>query len=236
MVAKYKGKSRLRDYKEELFCQAYIDLRNGTRAAIQVGYGNTYASSAQFAKRLRQREDIIARIDYLGQKQIKELSIGKERRLEELKKIAFSSPVDYMELNKKGNDFKFIPEELKKNGGAIQEITFQGGKTPKKSIRMYDKIRALELIDKLENRDRLDKIRLDLEIESHIARTEIDTEETKIEDDGFMEAMNDIADNMDNDSFVKDKGIDDIIEEQRIEIGEKREDSKERVTIGLRVY
>lgn len=81
----------------QVFAREYVKDLNGTRAAIAAGFSESTARAQ--ASRLLTKSNVKALIAKLQEKIIAKLDISAERVLEELGKLAFSNPLDYMRVD-----------------------------------------------------------------------------------------------------------------------------------------
>lgn len=136
------------------FCKEYIVDANGTQAAIRAGYSKKTANEQ--AARLLANVSIKNHIKELQEKADNKLNITRERILAELAKIAFS---DIRKIFNKNGTLKAIQEIDTDTAVVIASIEvseFKGVKT--KSIRLSDKIKAIDSICKILGYNAAEKI------------------------------------------------------------------------------
>jgi len=126
-------------HKEIIFCREYIKERNGSQAAIKAGYSEKTASSC--ACRLLNRVHVQTEINRLLTIAEEAALISTERILSELYKLA---TVDIKQAFNEDGSLKGLNEMPEDVSKALSSV--QIGQTRK--IRIFDKIRALELLGK----------------------------------------------------------------------------------------
>lgn len=82
--------ARIESIKREIFCQNYIVLRNGTKAALAAGY--TEHQARKTASRLLRVPAVAARIKELQDEAIKATKLTREKVLNRYAQIAFRDP------------------------------------------------------------------------------------------------------------------------------------------------
>ena len=129
--------------KQRRFCDEYLIDLNATQAAIRAGYS---LKTARFiANENLTKPNIQSRIQRLMDERSRRTEVTQDKVLQELRKIAFSSIFDYLQIQNnrvKVFDTENIPpDELP----AIAEVkqNYSGI-----SLKLHDKLKALELIGK----------------------------------------------------------------------------------------
>lgn len=187
-----QGARPLKNIKHEMFCQEYLKDFNGTRSAIDVGYSE-HTAHVQASKLLKKTK-IADRIRYLYRKRSQRVQASADDVVRELQKLAFSNIMDYVAIDSRGN-IKFKSGDQMLNTEAISEIEITTGKVKKKKIKLHDKIRPLEKLmqhlgidNPVELIIKMKKLEMDM-MKSGVANTQM-------EDDGFLEAMNNGAEDV----------------------------------------
>lgn len=139
--------------KQRLFCQEYMVDLNATQAAIRAGYSEKTAKEIGYENLTKPH--IIELISELQNKRSNKVEVTAEKVLKELAKIAFS---DIRQFYNEDGSLK-CPHELNDEAasllssmeseelfGVIDGSKCEVGKT--KKIKMWDKMKALELIGK----------------------------------------------------------------------------------------
>lgn len=215
MSAPYEGKGKLKNHKHEMFAKWYAVTLNGVQSAIKAGLGGTYGSSAQYAGQLLKDTLVQARIGFLIQQQTDKVELEADNLVKEIAAVAFGNVTDVIKMNKAGTQFTFDAEALKTSGAFVQEISVQGGKNAKKSIKCHDKMKALDML--MQYHELYNRSKQAMEAEKHVAyMADSSIDPVEVDDDGFLEALNDVAGMLDDDSFVRVQGKDDgkqLIEE-----------------------
>lgn len=139
--------------KQELFCPEYIKTRNGTRAAIAAGY--PMKTARQMAAENLTKPYIRARINELLREVIDKIKVDAQFILREILNSAVIDIADAYDENGNLKPIHEMPEPLRK---AIIEVKseelYDGrGKDREcigtaKSIKIQDRLRALELLGK----------------------------------------------------------------------------------------
>lgn len=139
--------------KEEAFCRNYIVDWNGNDAAIKAGY-SAKSARAQ-ASRLLTRVNIQSRINQLKKKREARLDLKADDVLRELLKIAKSDLRQAFNDSGSLKSIEQMPDDIAAAIGGIDvDELFDGkGKDREmigytKKIKLWDKVRALELLGK----------------------------------------------------------------------------------------
>ena len=129
-----------------MFCRYYVQNgTNGTNAAISAGYSKKTAG--QIAEQNLKKLEIKQYISELLKPTIEKLEISKERVLEEIARLAFSNPQDYLNSN---NSIKDITEIDRSKAAAVSKIktTVRNlgdfGTEEKTEIEFWNKVEALK--------------------------------------------------------------------------------------------
>ena len=136
--------------KQKNFVLEYVKDFNATQAATRAGYnkGNP-SNNDKTGPRLLQVPEISAAIQEFINKRTEESEITVDRIVNELAKIAFSELSDAMHWTDAGMSFTDSTKLPSKIRGAISEITETiTGAGGSKKLKLYDKVRALELLGK----------------------------------------------------------------------------------------
>lgn len=135
------GNKKLTD-KEERFKNEYIVILNGTKAAITAGYSEKTARS--IASENLSKPHIQEAIQEAIDKRSKRTEVTADRVIKELAKLAFTNLTDVIDTTggvPKIKDLSGVKEE------ALAAIsTFSEDDKGKRSIKMHDKTRALEML------------------------------------------------------------------------------------------
>lgn len=129
--------------KQECFCQEYLIDLNATQAYIRAGYSPKTAHHC--ATRLLAKSGVRARIAELMAERSRRTGVSQERVVRELARIAFVDPTRIIDfghadvLDDASEDDRAVLSSVKvKSGEAFTE----------REVRLYDKVRALELLGK----------------------------------------------------------------------------------------
>lgn len=181
----YTGRRRLKNDRHERFCQEYLKDLNGRQAAIRAGYSEKGAQTQ--ASRMLSNVKVVDRIRYLKRKRQRRTQITADQVLKEISSLAFSDILDYIEIDARGN-INFLPEQYMENTAAIQEISVSKGKVVKKSVKLHDKIRALDML--MKHMDLYEPFKLELKkAKLKMEQMKNNPQGAEYEDDGFIEAM-----------------------------------------------
>lgn len=135
--------------KQLLFIKYYLVSLNATEAAINAGYSKK--TSAKIGFENLQKPEIQAAIQKAMDTRGQKIDLTAERVLREFARVAFSDIRKVMEWNNDGVRLMDSDEIDDDNGLSIQSITetttfsTTGQESTKRQIKMYDKIKALEL-------------------------------------------------------------------------------------------
>lgn len=136
------------------FAQEYVIDLNGTRAATAAGYSPKTAKEQ--ASRLLTKVSVRRAVDNLLAKRASKLELKAEHIVEELRRLAFSNMMDYMEIDENGKPCGLNMSNLTRDqAAAIQEITEDttGGSGDgerrlvlRTKFKLSDKAKNLELL------------------------------------------------------------------------------------------
>lgn len=144
--------------KQKRFCEEYVIDWNGTRAAIASGYSKKTAK--EIASENLTKPNIKAYIDYIQQDLSKLAGISALKNVLELKKIAFTNLTDFKKGWMTEREFEELTEDQK---AALSEIQYTDRMTKAGSekivkFKVHDKMRALELLNKMLGYDSAAKV------------------------------------------------------------------------------
>lgn len=206
----YTGARPLANDKQEMFCQEYLVDLNVHRAGLRAGYDDA-------PYRLMQDPKVVIRIEYLKAERQRKLNVEQMMVVDELKRLAFSNILEFVDVDEKSLKFKQGMNDpthpLFKNGGVIQELTVQDGKTRRIGIKLHDKIQALDKL--MRHMDMFEKARLAIEQEKlELLKLKNAPEEAmEVGDDGFIEAMGMVAEEGFDDVDIRTEDYDDSDDE-----------------------
>lgn len=124
--------------RKQLFVGEYLIDLNQTAAAIRAGYAPKSAKDT--ATRLMKEPAVVEAIEKAMAERSRRTGISQDRVINELAKIAFVNPADFID---------FDTCKVKKEFSSDDTATIQSIKTGKqKEIGLYNKIHALELLGK----------------------------------------------------------------------------------------
>ena len=137
----------------EAFAREYVIDLNATRAALAAGYSERTAGvkGSQLLKTVKCRQLIDK---FLSKRAIK-TELKAERVIEELQRIAFANPQDYMRVNADGQPDVDLSRLTRDQAAAISEFTVDttGGSGDgerrlvlRTKIKLADKLKAAELL------------------------------------------------------------------------------------------
>lgn len=135
--------------KERLFYHEYLVDLNATQAAIRAGYSEK--SAAVLAARLLRKVHIRDAIELEMQKREKRTDITADKVIKELAKIAFSDPRKLFNSQGKLQPITDLDENTASIISSIESVTVgnaEYGIGEITKIKLWDKIRALELLGK----------------------------------------------------------------------------------------
>ena len=134
--------------KQKRFIEEYLIDLNVTQAAIRAGYSPDTAKDigCQNLAKL----NISAAISRAMAERSRRTGINQDRVIMELARIAFANIADFTDIE----NGAILPHASPDDTAAIQSVkvknipTKDGGEMVEREIRLYDKIRALELLGK----------------------------------------------------------------------------------------
>ena len=140
--------------KQKRFCEEYIIDLNGAQSAIRAGYAE--GSARVEGSRLLSNDNIQEYISELQRNKSEELNISQNRVLQELMKVAFGDVKNYFDDMGRLIDINDLENEVSasiKSVTVLTEKTVSGGETfietNIKKMESYDKLKALEIINKM---------------------------------------------------------------------------------------
>lgn len=190
--------------KQRLFCIYYIEDFNATKA-YQKAYKCDYQTAHKNGWRLKANEGIKLEIDRLTEECLQEQEINSKllnkRVFQKYMNIAFSDITDFLEFNSEKVEGEFGPylknsvvlkDSTQLDGTLISEIS--EGKDGIK-LKLQDKMKALQwLSDRMDLLPTHTQAKLDLEIlKLEVEMNKLDNTEEEVEEDGFIEALDDTA-------------------------------------------
>jgi phage terminase small subunit len=140
--------------QRQLFAREYVIDLNGTRAAIAAGYSAKTADVK--ASQLLAEVKVQRLVDGLLSKRASKLELKAEQVVEELRRLAFSNMMDYMEIDEDGQPRGLNLSNLTRDqAAAIQEVSEDttGGQGDgerrlvlRRKFKLADKRGSLELL------------------------------------------------------------------------------------------
>lgn len=171
--------------KEQLFCLYYIRCFNATKAYMKA-FDVKYESAAVLGCRLLKQEKIQNTIKELKQNRLNREMLSEDDIFQKYMDIAFADISDYFEFGSSNNvNYGNLKNSNEVDGTLISEIKISSGKTHSVSVKLLDKMKALEWLSNHmdmateEQKARIAMLR---------AKTQSNEDET-VEDDGFIEAL-----------------------------------------------
>lgn len=155
--------NRLTD-KQKRFVDEYLIDLNATQAAIRAGYSVNRASELGY--QLLQKTTVCAEIQKCRQERERRTGITQDMVLKELANIGFAKVTDYAEIDGPLVNIKPTDSLTEQQQAAIASIE-QGNFGIK--LKLYDKVKALELLGKhLGMFDKPEGRRLDMEEDDNL--------------------------------------------------------------------
>lgn len=127
--------------KQRRFCEEYLIDLNATQAAIRAGYSVHTAN--RIASENLLKPDIQSKIEKLMIERSQRTAINQDKVIQELSKIAFSNISDYLKVEDNRVEVFDTDKIHKEMLAVIAEIKQTDSKL---SIKLHDKLRALDLI------------------------------------------------------------------------------------------
>lgn len=140
--------------KYQIFAKEYVIDMNGSRAAIAAGYApaSAYSKASQLLSNIKVKRLVDAEI----QRRSSKIELKAEQVVEELRRLAFSNMIDFMEIDEYGKPTGLNLSNLTRDqAAAIQEITEDttGGNGDgerrlvlRTKFKLSDKTKNLELL------------------------------------------------------------------------------------------
>lgn len=196
--------------KQKLFCIYYIENFNATKA-YQRAYECSYATAMSEGSKSLRNPKIKIEIDRLTNECLEEQEINSKLLSKRLWKkyidIAFADITDYLEFNSKEVQGEYgtytkntisLKNSGEVDGSLISEIS-EGRDGIK--IKLQDKMKALQwLSDRMDLLPTSVKTKLDIEmLKLEVEMNKHDNTQEEVENDGFIEALNNVTDEVWND-------------------------------------
>lgn len=196
--------------KQKLFCIYYIENFNATKA-YQRAYECSYATAMSEGSKSLRNPKIKIEIDRLTNECLEEQEINSKLLSKRLWKkyidIAFADITDYLEFNSKEVQGEYgtytkntisLKNSDEVDGSLISEIS-EGRDGIK--IKLQDKMKALQwLSDRMDLLPTSVKTKLDIEmLKLEVEMNKHDNTQEEVENDGFIEALNNATDEVWND-------------------------------------
>lgn len=196
--------------KQKLFCIYYIENFNATKA-YQRAYECSYATAMSEGSKSLRNPKIKIEIDRLTNECLEEQEINSKLLSKRLWKkyidIAFADITDYLEFNSKEVQGEYgtytkntisLKNSDEVDGSLISEIS-EGRDGIK--IKLQDKMKALQwLSDRMDLLPTSVKTKLDIEmLKLEVEINKHDNTQEEVENDGFIEALNNATDEVWND-------------------------------------
>lgn len=133
--------------KQKRFIEEYLIDLNATQAAIRAGYSPNTAKDIGCENLAK--PNIKSEIDKAIAERSRRTGINQDRVLRELAKIAFVNPSDVINLNQATVKSNAKEDDLAVIAGVkVKEIPGEYGTATEREVKLYDKIRALDLLGK----------------------------------------------------------------------------------------
>lgn len=202
-VANYEVESVLENdeltEKQRLFCVYYVKSFNATKSAIKAGYSRKTAE--QIGYQLLQKTSVKSEIQKLKQNKLNRVMLSEDDIFQKYIDIAFADITDYLQFGSKEVEGEYGPYTMSSvnlkdsdevDGTLISEVS-QGKDGIK--LKLQDKMKALQwLSDRMDLLPTHTQTKLDLEIlKLEIEMNKLDNTEEEVEEDGFIEALDDTA-------------------------------------------
>lgn len=182
--------------KQRLFCVYYVKSFNATKSAIKAGYSRKTAE--QIGYQLLQKTSVKSEIQKLKQNKLNRVMLSEDDIFQKYIDIAFADITDYLQFGSKEVEGEYGPYTMSSvnlkdsdevDGTLISEVS-QGKDGIK--LKLQDKMKALQwLADRMDLLPTQVKYKLDLEVtKTELAILKQGGDEGKVEDDGFIEALN----------------------------------------------
>ena len=151
--------------KERIFSHEYVFDWNGARAARAAGYSEK--SAKEIAYENLTKPHIAAYIKHIQKDLAKLAGVSALRNLTELKKLAFTNMSDLKDDWMTEKDFNVLTADEKACLSEIQHTTkiFEGGTERIVKFKLHDKMKAIDMINKMLGYDAAKKIDLNIKEE-----------------------------------------------------------------------
>ncbi len=132
--------------KKKLFADEYLIDLNQTQAAIRAGYSPLSAKDT--AVRLMKDKEVQKAIAIAMANRSKRTGISQDRVIEELAKIAFVNPIDFLDMENGG----VLKTATREDTACISSVKIKEVSgdvySQEKEVGLYNKLKALELLGK----------------------------------------------------------------------------------------
>ncbi|QQO97023.1 terminase small subunit [Cellulophaga phage Nekkels_1] len=152
------------DLKPEwrIFCENYVIAWNGTQSYMVAYPNSSYESAMSSSSDLLRNPKVKAYIEHIQKDLAKLANVSALRNVLELKKIAYTNLSDFKDGWMTERDFDSLTEDQK---GALSEIVyvdkmFNGNSEKVVKFKVHDKMKAIEMINKMLGFNLADKLDL----------------------------------------------------------------------------
>lgn len=154
--------------EQRLFCCYYVRCFNATKAYMKA-YGVSYNVAAAAGCRLLKKKKIQEAIKELKQNRLNREMLSEDDIFQKYMDIAFSDMNDYFKFGSaKGINYGFLRNSDEIDGSMISEIKISHGKVENVSIKLLDKMKALQWLSEHmdmateEQRARINKLNVEI--------------------------------------------------------------------------
>ena len=179
--------------KQRKWCEVYVNNFNSKLAAKKAGYSPKCAATIGW--KLRQNPDVALYLAWLKLKVSYKAWVRPEDIIDQYARIAFADITDFVEV--KGNRVSLVDSEM--IDGQLVKAVKKGRDGV--SIEMYDKMAALARLERFfeempkDWREKLEEKKVEIMKEKlEIEKIKLGLGEDEIEDDGFIDALRETAD------------------------------------------
>lgn len=132
--------------KQRRFVEEYLVDLNATQAAIRAGY--SVNNAGDIGSELLRKTRVSQAVKEAMAKQSKRTGVSADRVIRELAKIAFLNSADFITENGKLKEGVSRDDMAAVSSIKIKEIPTASGLVVEREVKLYDKLRAMELLGK----------------------------------------------------------------------------------------
>jgi phage terminase small subunit len=149
------AKAELPEWSKELnirqlrFVEEYMIDLNGRQAAMRAGFANTSHRGGEIARRMLAEPEVVRALDGIFNERMQVRIALKRKMMDELAALSFYDVSDYITVRKNTVTIKDLTTLTEDQRKAVKRYKQTKGKTNCTEIEFHDKVKAIELLDRM---------------------------------------------------------------------------------------